>query len=158
MQTKLRVVLTSGFYVDGSAKNEPDLVNLAKALSVSNFILQKIGKNATVNAVWQTGKQWASEISKFNPDNKDIKNYNSSDIIVKFTTRGGKSPGVHYWGISLKKKGITDAEPTLLNKPLMGSRGFISRKWKRQIEILLIMQKKIFCESNPTEIKWWKSL
>ena len=56
----------SGFYVDGSAKNEPDLVNLAKALSVSNFILQKIGKNATVNAVWQTGKQWASEISKFN--------------------------------------------------------------------------------------------
>ena len=103
IQTKLRVVAASGFYVDGSAKNEPDLVNLAKALSVSNFILQKIGKNATVNAVWQTGKQWASEISKFNPDNKDIKNYNSSDIIVKFTTRGGKSPEVHYWGISLKK-------------------------------------------------------
>lgn len=124
----------SGFYIDGAEKNEPDLVNLAKALSVSNFIIQKIGKNATVNAVWQTGKQWASEISKFNPDSDDIKNYNSSDIVIKFTTTSGKSPGVHYWGISLKKKGITDAEPTLLNKPLMGTKGYISKKMKNKAD------------------------
>ena len=133
----------NGFYIDGSAKNEPDLVNLAKALSVSNFILQKIGKNATVNAVWQTGKQWANEISKFNPDSKDIKNYNSSDIIVKFTTTGSKG-GVHYWGISLKKKGITDAEPTLLNKPLMGARGFISKKMKKADRDVVDNAKKDF--------------
>lgn len=133
----------NGFYIDGSAKNEPDLVNLAKALSVSNFILQKIGKNATVNAVWQTGKQWANEISKFNPDSKDIKNYNSSDIIVKFTTTGSKG-GVHYWGISLKKKGITDAEPTLLNKPLMGSRGFISKKMEKADRDVVDNAKKDF--------------
>lgn len=119
-----------GFYIDGAAKNEPDLVNLAKALSVSNFIIQKIGKGK-VNAVWQTGKQWASEISKFNPSSKDIKNYNSSDIIIKFTTTSGVNPGVHYWGISLKKKGIADAEPTLLNKPLMGAKGFIQKKMDR---------------------------
>ena len=133
----------NGFYIDGSAKNEPDLVNLAKALSVSNFILQKIGKNATVNAVWQTGKQWANEISKFNPDSKDIKNYNSSDIIVKFTTTGSKG-GVHYWGISLKKKGITDAEPTLLNKPLMGARGFISKKMEKADRDMVDNAKKDF--------------
>ena len=133
----------NGFYIDGSAKNEPDLVNLAKALSVSNFILQKIGKNATVNAVWQTGKQWANEISKFNPDSKDIKNYNSSDIIVKFTTTGSKG-GVHYWGISLKKRGITDAEPTLLNKPLMGSRGFISKKMEKADRDVVDNAKKDF--------------
>ena len=133
----------NGFYIDGSAKNEPDLVNLAKALSVSNFILQKIGKNATVNAVWQTGKQWANEISKFNPDSKDIKNYNSSDIIVKFTTTGSKG-GVHYWGISLKKKGITDAEPTLLNKPLMGARGFISKKMEKADRDVVDNAKKDF--------------
>jgi len=133
----------SGFYIDGSAKNEPDLVNLAKALSVSNFILQKLGNNATVNAVWQTGKQWANEISKFNPDSKDIKNYNSSDIIIKFTTTGSKG-GVHYWGISLKKKGITDAEPTLLNKPLMGSRGFISKKMEKSDRDAVDQAKKDF--------------
>ena len=133
----------SGFYIDPPKNEEPDLVNLAKALSVSNFILQKIGKNATVNAVWQTGKQWATEISKFNPDSKDIKNYNSSDIIVKFTTSGSKG-GVHYWGISLKKKGITDAEPTLLNKPLMGTRGFISKKMDKADRDVVDAAKKDF--------------
>ena len=133
----------AGFYIDPPTNNEPDLVNLAKALSVSNFILQKIGRNATVNEVWQTGKQWANEISRFNPDSKDIKNYNSSDIIVKFTTTGPKG-GVHYWGISLKKKGITDAEPTLLNKPLMGAKGFIAKKMSQEERGIVDAAKKDF--------------
>ena len=117
-----------GFYLDRD-KQDPDVVNLAKAISVSNYIIDEIG-SAKVKTVWQTGTKWASEVKKFNVGPKTIKNYNSSDIIVKFELNGT----THYWGLSLKKRGITsgtpDVEPTLLNKPLMGSRGFIEKKLK----------------------------
>lgn len=120
-----------GFYIDRD-KQEPDVVNLAKAISVSNYIIDEIG-NGKVEEVWQTGTKWASEIKKFNVGPKTIKNYNSSDIIVKFKT-SGSNEATHYWGLSLKKRGITagnpDVEPTLLNKPLMGSRGFIEKSLK----------------------------
>ena len=107
-----------GIFVDDE---NGDYVNLAKALSISNYVLQEIGRDARVKAVWQTGTAWAAEVKKFNVGPKTIKNYNSSDIIVKFEKRGK----THYWGISLKKKGINEAEPTLLNKPLMGASGFL---------------------------------
>ena len=117
-----------GFYIDKN-KQEPDVVNLAKAISVSNYIIDEIGPG-NVETVWQTGTKWASEVKKFNVGPKTIKNYNSSDIIVKFNI----NKATHYWGLSLKKRGITsgtpDVEPTLLNKPLMGSRGFIEKKLK----------------------------
>ena len=117
-----------GFYIDKN-KQEPDVVNLAKAISVSNYIIDEIGPGK-VQTVWQTGTKWASEVKKFNVGPKTIKNYNSSDIIVKFNI----NKATHYWGLSLKKRGITsgtpDVEPTLLNKPLMGSRGFIEKKLK----------------------------
>jgi|TARA_R100000084_G_scaffold105732_1_gene63383 hypothetical protein len=117
-----------GFYIDRN-KEDPDVVNLAKAISVSNYIIDEIGPGK-VQTVWQTGTKWASEVKKFNVGPKTIKNYNSSDIIVKFNI----NKSTHYWGLSLKKRGITggtpDVEPTLLNKPLMGSRGFIERKLK----------------------------
>lgn len=120
-----------GFYLDRN-KEEPDVVNLAKAISVSNYILDELG-SAKVKTVWQTGTKWANEVKKFNVGPKTIKNYNSSDIIVKFET-SGPTEATHYWGLSLKKRGITsgtpDVEPTLLNKPLMGSRGFIEKKLK----------------------------
>ena len=117
-----------GFYIDRN-KKEPDVINLAKAISVSNYIIDEIG-TGKVETVWQTGTKWASEVKKFNVGPKTIKNYNSSDIIVKFNI----NKSTHYWGLSLKKRGITggtpDVEPTLLNKPLMGSRGFIEKKLK----------------------------
>ena len=120
-----------GFYIDRD-KQEPDVVNLAKAISVSNYVIDEIG-NGKVEDVWQTGTKWASEIKKFNVGPKTIKNYNSSDIIVKFKT-SGLNEATHYWGLSLKKRGITagkpDVEPTLLNKPLMGNSGFIEKSLK----------------------------
>lgn len=120
-----------GFYLDKD-KQEPDVVNLAKAISVSNYIIDEIG-NGKVEEVWQTGTKWDSEIKKFNVGPKTIKNYNSSDIIVKFKT-SGSNEATHYWGLSLKKRGITagkpDVEPTLLNKPLMGNSGFIEKSLK----------------------------
>ena len=115
----------SGFYIDPKTKNDPDLVNLAKAVSVSNFALNLIG-DGKVNAVWQTGTKWANEIKKYNVGPKTIQNYNSSDIIVKFTTSGPKG-ATHYWGLSLKKAGLKDPEPTLLNKPAYGAKGFLTK-------------------------------
>ena len=113
----------NGFYTD-SDKTEPDLVNLAKAVSVSNYVIEEIG-NAKVETVWQTGTKWASEIKKFNVGPKTIQNYNSSDIIVKFQTKG-KHEATHYWGLSLKKRSIGEPEPTLLNKPAYGAKGFLT--------------------------------
>ena len=103
------------------------MVNLAKAVSVSNYIIDEIG-NAKVETVWQTGTKWASEIKKFNVGPKTIQNYNSSDIIVKFQTKG-KHEATHYWGLSLKKRGIGEPEPTLLNKPAYGAKGFLDKKY-----------------------------
>jgi hypothetical protein len=104
-------------------------VNLAKALSVSNYVLGQINDvNAKIITVWQTGKKWATEIAKFNPDVPTIKNYNSSDIILKVKT-SGKNEAIHYWGLSLKKRGVKEADPTLLNKPLLGPVGFMTKRF-----------------------------
>lgn len=45
-----------GFYIDRD-KQEPDVVNLAKAISVSNYVIDEIG-NGKVEDVWQTGTKW----------------------------------------------------------------------------------------------------
>ena len=71
-----------------------------------------------VKAYW-TGKGWHSDISKYNPPVGGVKDYNSSDIVVK------NSDGV-YHGFSLKKKGQTkDVDPTLINKPITGNVGIL---------------------------------
>lgn len=102
---------------------EGDFQNLAKAISVSNwvnFLMKR--NNATVNAVYQTGAKWDSELKRAGLQGNDpakdqlIKAYNSSDLIVKFT----KDAVVYYWGLSLKKKEGVNDDPTLLNKPLVG--------------------------------------
>ena len=117
---------TEGFFVKSGGVEVPNMVNLAKALSVSNYVIDQVGR-AKIETVWQTGKQWASEIKHLNPDTGTIKNYNSSDLIVKIKT-SGKNEAVHYWGLSLKKRAITEAEPTLLNKPVMGNVGFLTER------------------------------
>lgn len=114
---------SAGFFMKAGNTEVPNMANLAKAISVSNYVIGQIG-NAEIQTVWQTGKQWASEISKFNPDTGTIKNYNSSDVIVKIQTKG-KNEATHYWGLSLKKRGVSEADPTLLNKPVMGRVGFL---------------------------------
>jgi len=122
----------NGFYMDPK-KTQPDYINLAKAISASNYILKEINNaGGKVQAVYQTGKSWHSDLDKFNAKG-DIKNYNSSDIVVRFKI-GNKGPD-HFWGISLKKTGVKksgdpEAEPTLLNKPLMGSSGYLEKTMK----------------------------
>jgi hypothetical protein len=67
--------------------------DLATAISSSTAIL-KVAPNPS--KVYWTGKGWHSDIAKYNPPVGGVKDYNSSDIVVK-------SDGVFY-GFSLKKK------------------------------------------------------
>ena len=48
---------SDGFFVKSGNVEVPNMINLAKALSVSNYILDQVG-NAKIETVWQTGKQW----------------------------------------------------------------------------------------------------
>ena len=106
------------------ASARPELVDqftgnfndLATAISSSNSILQVV-PNPT-KTYW-TGKGWHSDIAKYNPPIGGVKDYNSSDIVVK------SSDGT-YHGFSLKKKSQTkDVDPTLINKPITGNVGIL---------------------------------
>ena len=106
------------------ASGRPDLIDqftgnfndLATAISSSNAILKVVSN--PVKAYW-TGKGWGPDIAKYNPPIGGVKDYNSSDIVVK----GGD--GVFY-GFSLKKKARSkDVDPTLINKPITGNVGIL---------------------------------
>ena len=106
------------------ASGRPDLIDqftgnfddLATAISSSNAILKVVSN--PVKAYW-TGKGWGPDIAKYNPPVGGVKDYNSSDIVVK----GGD--GVFY-GFSLKKKSKSkDVDPTLINKPITGNVGLL---------------------------------
>ena len=89
--------------------------DLATAVSSANAILSIIPKPTKV--FW-TGQSWDEEIAPFNPAIGNIKDYNSSDIVVV----GGN----RYYGFSLKKKKKSkDADPTLINKPITGSKSLL---------------------------------
>jgi len=90
--------------------------DLATAISSSNAILDEVPN--PVKVYW-TGQGWHKDIAKYNPKIGNIKDYNSSDIVVK--GNDGK-----FYGFSLKKKGATkDADPTLINKPITGKRSML---------------------------------
>ena len=106
------------------ATGRPDLIDqftgnfndLATAISSSNAILKVVPN--PVKAYW-TGQGWGSDIAKYNPSIGGVKDYNSSDIVVK------GSNGVFY-GFSLKKKSKSkDVDPTLINKPITGKVGIL---------------------------------
>ena len=128
-----------------------DLTNLAKAISISNYVIDQVGTRK-VKKVWQTGSQWDSVIRRFNPDTTTIKNYNSSDIVLEIPLGQGKNACDHYWGISLKKRGVSDREPTLLNKPVVGSSGFLTEKVD-PIYVSLIKAAKAEFFANALKLK-----
>jgi len=124
----LQEIYNNATRVDGIVAKEReaikgDVVNLAKALSVSNYVVSVINNNGgKIETIYQTGKSWVRDIAHLKGKDKSIdtiiKAYNSSDLIVKF----GLGKQTHYWGLSLKKKGIgiREPDPTLLNKPVVG--------------------------------------
>ena len=89
--------------------------DLATAVSSANAILKIVSKPTKV--FW-TGQKWDEEIAPFNPPIGNIKDYNSSDIVVAGAKR--------YYGFSLKKKKSSkDADPTLINKPITGKKSLL---------------------------------
>ena len=83
--------------------------NFCQAISAAKEIQSFIGGVAT--KAYITGRVWHKDVAKFKINAYGMKDYNSSDIIVK---RGTK-----YYGISLKKKDRpTTADPTILNKSI----------------------------------------
>ena len=67
-----------------------------------------IGQKAYV-----TGRVWNKDIEKFKRNAYGMKDFNSSDIVIK--------KGAQFYGVSLKKKERgTSADPTLLNKSVSG--------------------------------------
>tara|TARA_Y100000996_G_C22515765_1_gene640333 strand:+ start:39 stop:1565 length:1527 start_codon:yes stop_codon:yes gene_type:complete len=102
--------------------------DLATAVSAANAIFKIVSKPTKV--FW-TGQKWDEEIAQFNPPIGNIKDYNSSDIVV--------ADGKRYYGFSLKKKKSgKDADPTLINKPITGKKSllkdFIGEKDMQRIE------------------------
>jgi len=91
--------------------------DLGTAISSANAIK---GIVTTTDKTYWTGKGWHSEITHLNPSVTGIKDYNSSDIVVK------GDDGIFY-GFSLKKKAKSkDVDPTLINKPITGSKSFLA--------------------------------
>jgi len=92
--------------------------DLGTAISSANAIRELVGGEKITKAYW-TGKSWHEDIKHLNPTVAGIKDYNSSDIVVK----AGKKV---FYGISLKKKAKSrDTDPTLINKPITGPKSFL---------------------------------
>jgi len=84
-----------------------DYVNLCQAVSAA----LSMHKNGYGNAdmVYLTGQAWDNDVKQFQITKHGMKDFNSSDFIIK--------KGNNFCGVSLKKKKrITEADPTLINK------------------------------------------
>ena len=130
--------------IDG-ADRRPDFLNffhgnfndLGTAISAANYILSEV-KNPT--KVYWTGKGWHKDIAHYNPKLGNIKDYNSSDIVVR--DGSGK-----FYGYSLKKKASSKApDPTLINKPITG-RASILRDIIGADIVLIDNAKRLFFDS-----------
>ena len=81
--------------------------NACQAISAANAMRDMLGGKA--DKVFMTGVKWPSEVEDFKRDAYGMKDFNSSDLILK--------KGKTYFGVSLKKKEKKTADdPTILNK------------------------------------------
>ena len=81
--------------------------NACQAISAANAMKKMLG--GTADQVFMTGVKWPTEVAEFKREAYGMKDFNSSDIILK--------KGKTYFGVSLKKKPSKSAEdPTILNK------------------------------------------
>ena len=96
-----------------------------QAISAARTFLENLDNGTKVTDVYGTGASWAGILRKYKIDNHmffGTKDYNSSDLIVECSKGMQKT----YVGISLKKKGLKGADPTVLNKTVMGLDGLIT--------------------------------
>ena len=98
----------------------------AQAISAADGFLDNLDSGSTVKNVYGTGKSWDKILKNYKIDDHLFfgkKDYNSSDLVVEVSKSKGRKSFV---GISLKKKGLKGADPTVLNKTVMGMDGLLS--------------------------------
>ena len=96
-----------------------------QAISAARAFLKNLDTGSSVTDVYGTGASWAGILRNYKIDDHmffGTKDYNSSDLIVECSKGSQKT----YVGISLKKKGLKGADPTVLNKTVMGLDGLIT--------------------------------
>jgi hypothetical protein len=94
-------------HTDGQVKGmEKDYGNLAQAISAASTLpKQYLG----ADKVYLTGQAWDNDVKQFQRTKYGMKDFNSSDFIVK--------KGKNFLGVSLKKKKLpSESDPTLINK------------------------------------------
>ena len=98
----------------------------AQAISAANGFLENLDSGSKVEKVYGTGKSWDKILKNYKIDDHLFfgkKDYNSSDLVVEVSKSKGRKSFV---GISLKKKGLKGADPTVLNKTVLGLDGLVS--------------------------------
>lgn len=136
---------------------DEDYDALAGAASAAKAVIDEF--EGTIKKVYITGKTWSPDIAQFaNPEQATtptIKVYNSSDIVV--------GDGIKFLGVSLKKKTtIKDADPTLINKAILGDVGFFNTLLDAgELEKIKLSKVKIFYdmleEEDLLEDEWGSS-
>ena len=107
--------------------------NFAMAVSAANGFLRNLDSGSKVEKVYATGSSWNTVLERYRIKGDAAgrdghlffgkEDYNSSDLIVEVHNRNEPV----FIGISLKKKGISKsaADPTVLNKTVMGTDGLL---------------------------------
>ena len=98
----------------------------AQAISAADGFLDNLDSGSEVKEVYGTGKSWDKILKNYKIDDHLFfgkKDYNSSDLVVEVSKSKGRKSFV---GVSLKKKGLKGADPTVLNKTVMGMDGLLS--------------------------------
>lgn len=147
----------------GHSKGQLDLfdkayTNACQAISAANGIKKMLG--GTADNVFITGVKWPREVQQFKRDAYGMKDFNSSDIILK--------KGKTYFGVSLKKKpSKSAADPTILNKAfdtILNGPQLVSvknnlekKKVKFYTNVIQKAMKEKVLNKKPINIRNWKT-
>ena len=132
--------------------------NACQAISAANAMRDMLGGKA--DKVFMTGVKWPSEVEDFKRDAYGMKDFNSSDLILK--------KGKTYFGVSLKKKEKKTADdPTILNKafdtilngPKLASvkEELLKKKEQFYIKVIKRAMKAKVLNKKPVNTKNWKT-
>jgi hypothetical protein len=116
---------TEGDFVEKVEAFDNNFEPYAQAISAAEGFLKNLDSGSKVTKVYGTGRSWATILKPYKIDDHLLfgkKDYNSSDLVVEVSKTGGAKCFV---GISLKKKGtgLTAADPTVINKTVIGTDG-----------------------------------
>ena len=124
-KTAKNIVMPQGDFVKKVEAFDYNFESYAQAISAADGFLKNLDSGSKVTKVYGTGRSWDKILKPYKIDDHLLfgkKDYNSSDLVVEVSKTGGAKCFV---GISLKKKGtgLTAADPTVINKTVIGTDG-----------------------------------